>query len=123
MVHRFCFFLMIRRPPRSTLFPYTTLFRSQDLADRVDQVDLLVALGQLGRDLRGIALGAEHGADDLRERRGLLLPAPGSLLPDLEPHAVGLAHRLEPGGAPGGLRAGPPGPALPRRGPNGGRVP
>src|SRR6202044_2603963 len=26
------FFLMIRRPPRSTLFPYTTLFRS-DLAD------------------------------------------------------------------------------------------
>src|SRR3712207_7680113 len=25
--HRF-FFLMIRRPPRSTLFPYTTLFRS-----------------------------------------------------------------------------------------------
>src|SRR2546429_3457703 len=25
---RICFFLMIRRPPRSTLFPYTTLFRS-----------------------------------------------------------------------------------------------
>src|SRR5690349_24209686 len=28
IVH-FFFFLMIRRPPRSTLFPYTTLFRSQ----------------------------------------------------------------------------------------------
>src|SRR3712207_7669894 len=26
--HRLFFFLMIRRPPRSTLFPYTTLFRS-----------------------------------------------------------------------------------------------
>src|SRR3712207_8115812 len=26
----FVFFLMIRRPPRSTLFPYTTLFRSQE---------------------------------------------------------------------------------------------
>src|SRR3712207_8374617 len=26
------FFLMIRRPPRSTLFPYTTLFRSGDCA-------------------------------------------------------------------------------------------
>src|SRR2546428_6680245 len=26
------FFLMIRRPPRSTLFPYTTLFRSHHLA-------------------------------------------------------------------------------------------
>src|SRR3712207_8855546 len=28
-VHCGFFFLMIRRPPRSTLFPYTTLFRSQ----------------------------------------------------------------------------------------------
>src|SRR3712207_8881686 len=32
------FFLMIRRPPRSTLFPYTTLFRSDGLA-----------LGQIGQ--------------------------------------------------------------------------
>src|SRR3989442_9675507 len=30
----FFFFLMIRRPPRSTLFPYTTLFRSLDLLNR-----------------------------------------------------------------------------------------
>src|SRR5256885_6939675 len=29
----FFFFLMIRRPPRSTLFPYTTLFRSQTIAN------------------------------------------------------------------------------------------
>src|SRR3712207_6891073 len=28
------FFLMIRRPPRSTLFPYTTLFRSQSLEEK-----------------------------------------------------------------------------------------
>src|SRR3712207_7805136 len=28
-VHNIFFYLMIRRPPRSTLFPYTTLFRSQ----------------------------------------------------------------------------------------------
>src|SRR3712207_8287076 len=27
------FFLMIRRPPRSTLFPYTTLFRSQTVEE------------------------------------------------------------------------------------------
>src|SRR5690242_21577908 len=33
------FFLMIRRPPRSTLFPYTTLFRSS-LAPRVAVVAL-----------------------------------------------------------------------------------
>src|SRR3712207_7010869 len=30
-VDAYFFFLMIRRPPRSTLFPYTTLFRSQGL--------------------------------------------------------------------------------------------
>src|SRR2546430_17232154 len=30
----FFFFLMIRRPPRSTLFPYTTLFRSEGELDR-----------------------------------------------------------------------------------------
>src|SRR5882672_12593880 len=38
----FLFFLMIRRPPRSTLFPYTTLFRSwpqRELAD-VDDAGL-----------------------------------------------------------------------------------
>src|SRR3712207_8720253 len=29
------FFLMIRRPPRSTLFPYTTLFRSEPAVDRL----------------------------------------------------------------------------------------
>src|SRR3712207_8589770 len=28
-------FLMIRRPPRSTLFPYTTLFRSPHVVDQV----------------------------------------------------------------------------------------
>src|SRR5687767_15285354 len=35
------FFLMIRRPPRSTLFPYTTLFRSvrDAMCDPVDQVE------------------------------------------------------------------------------------
>src|SRR2546422_8457368 len=34
------FFLMIRRPPRSTLFPYTTLFRSPRTAMRGDGVRL-----------------------------------------------------------------------------------
>src|SRR3712207_9169652 len=33
------FFLMIRRPPRSTLFPYTTLFRSEHEGDqRIEEV-------------------------------------------------------------------------------------
>src|SRR3712207_7886835 len=33
MLALFFFFLMIRRPPRSTLFPYTTLFRSSHCRD------------------------------------------------------------------------------------------
>src|SRR3712207_7917806 len=33
----FFFFLMIRRPPRSTLFPYTTLFRSQRRHDGLSE--------------------------------------------------------------------------------------
>src|SRR5687768_18374040 len=41
MLHSFSvshfFFLMIRRPPRSTLFPYTTLFRSYDGLRRRDE--------------------------------------------------------------------------------------
>src|SRR3712207_573466 len=35
----FVFFLMIRRPPRSTLFPYTTLFRSYPIASIEDGLD------------------------------------------------------------------------------------
>src|SRR3712207_8623146 len=37
MVDVYFFFLMIRRPPRSTLFPYTTLFRSVESAGRRDR--------------------------------------------------------------------------------------
>src|SRR3979409_1567502 len=50
------FFLMIRRPPRSTLFPYTTLFRSvgigAGMALRRDQAGLLgmAAIHLLDRD-------------------------------------------------------------------------
>src|SRR3712207_8126353 len=62
MYHVLFFFLMIRRPPRSTLFPYTTLFRSYarhgyDLALTARREDRLTALAdELRRD---------HGADSL----------------------------------------------------------
>src|SRR6266540_4831135 len=48
--HLFFFFLMIRRPPRSTLFPYTTLFRSAPAVVETGP-------GELGRilDVRGTA--------------------------------------------------------------------
>src|SRR5260370_39731126 len=41
------FFLMIRRPPRSTLFPYTTLFRSLPREARTEGARLV---GGAGRD-------------------------------------------------------------------------
>src|ERR1043165_8391912 len=50
-----CFFLMIRRPPRSTLFPYTTLFRSQHGDARI------VGMAVAGDRMR------LHGAEALAE--------------------------------------------------------
>src|SRR3712207_8373223 len=44
----FVFFLMIRRPPRSTLFPYTTLFRSRAAGQRRG----VLRLGRAGRGHR-----------------------------------------------------------------------
>src|SRR5574338_1539305 len=43
------FFLMIRRPPRSTLFPYTTLFRSGTIAT-ADIADSAIDVNKLGAD-------------------------------------------------------------------------
>src|SRR3712207_7785095 len=45
----FVFFLMIRRPPRSTLFPYTTLFRSRQALDRLFFSPKRYDLGRVGR--------------------------------------------------------------------------
>src|SRR2546422_7018933 len=46
---------MIRRPPRSTLFPYTTLFRSQDLEARVLRQHLRHDVG----DVPGLVVGGD----------------------------------------------------------------
>src|SRR2546429_5920629 len=55
------FFLMIRRPPRSTLFPYTTLFRSIGLV-HLDQAQALRRKGmQAGTNQRGFARAARAG--------------------------------------------------------------
>src|SRR3712207_9151403 len=86
------FFLMIRRPPRSTLFPYTTLFRSA-LAHALDLLDVLVDdrariavaqperglahhLAQLrparGRDARGRGPRSEEHTSELQSRQYLV---------------------------------------------------
>src|SRR2546426_721865 len=73
MFSTFCFiffFLMIRRPPRSTLFPYTTLFRSHgrhDLArrDRRARVDAHADPGAHEPALPAPAVGAREPAPPL----------------------------------------------------------
>src|SRR2546422_6374465 len=62
----FFFFLMIRRPPRSTLFPYTTLFRSRDPIV-VDLALTTVVRGRImmsmrkGEDRKSTRLNSSHG--------------------------------------------------------------
>src|SRR3989442_2285451 len=46
----FFFFLMIRRPPRSTLFPYTTLFRSWARVAVVDSLEKIAKMHPESRD-------------------------------------------------------------------------
>src|SRR5438445_13357069 len=77
----FFFFLMTRRPTRSTLFPYTTLFRSQALQvvdrDRIDAGERLVEEdeGRIGeqaaRDLGAPARSEEH-TSELQSRQYLV---------------------------------------------------
>src|SRR2546430_9000278 len=74
------FFLMIRRPPRSTLFPYTTLFRSlarQRMLEleRCDQRGRqLVEPGGRRDDVADPAAEhVEHIAGDLRDRKSTRL--------------------------------------------------
>src|SRR3712207_6964995 len=77
------FFLMIRRPPRSTLFPYTTLFRSEPgltiaaVPPREDPRDALVArdgltLGELPPGAK-VGTGAPRRVAQLRDRKSTRL--------------------------------------------------
>src|SRR3712207_6961970 len=64
------FFLMIRRPPRSTLFPYTTLFRSLDRirAAMIAHPENVAGTGDLVTDLMELGRGeivAKSGAEGL----------------------------------------------------------
>src|SRR2546430_4767385 len=66
---------MIRRPPRSTLFPYTTLFRSVIMdepttaLDVVTQREILTELAALQRDLSFAVLFITHDLSLLVEDR------------------------------------------------------
>src|SRR3712207_4233849 len=76
------FFLMIRRPPRSTLFPYTTLFRSTvvDLAFRFGVPDFETVLSGLLEELVVEGAIAAEEVENQNPRSHELLE---SRLPDL----------------------------------------
>src|SRR3712207_8976345 len=66
-----CFFLMIRRPPRSTLFPYTTLFRSAEVVDEHLEADAHAVPQRLVHLLDQIATqrAHDHRAEDRKSTR------------------------------------------------------
>src|SRR2546422_7934430 len=61
----FFFFLMIRRPPRSTLFPYTTLFRSTprpyEPKTKFTSIVVMTSTGSPLRDRKSTRLNSSHG--------------------------------------------------------------
>src|SRR3712207_7058816 len=67
---------MIRRPPRSTLFPYTTLFRSgalvedRDAADRAPLALAELALRPVDDDLHRVGVVGDRDVAALEDRRG-----------------------------------------------------
>src|SRR3989441_835385 len=62
------FFLMIRRPPRSTLFPYTTLFRSQRGRGRAGRHHDRIAA--VARGVHGGGSGVVGGGDRVAAQGG-----------------------------------------------------
>src|SRR3712207_7723103 len=64
----FFFFLMIRRPPRSTLFPYTTLFRSA-VREGAGRPDADAAAEQPRLELHLLAPYRQHLRPDAEQQR------------------------------------------------------
>src|SRR5260221_7606854 len=60
-INFFFFFLMIRRPPRSTLFPYTTLFRSAGVQLCADAIEFVFDIYcSRRRDRKSTRLNSSH---------------------------------------------------------------
>src|SRR5258708_22365871 len=57
---------MIRRPPRSTLFPYTTLFRSLFLEHKNSEPAMKIHMSNIGMTLHVIHKLRERGVDNVK---------------------------------------------------------
>src|SRR5207249_11923496 len=66
------FFLMIRPPPRSTLFPYTTLFRSLRIAFVLVLSTFLLAQGKPSRRATSLSARSEEHTSELQSRFDLV---------------------------------------------------
>src|SRR2546426_8587168 len=62
---------MIRRPPRSTLFPYTTLFRSTAAKQLVNDLNLQVTIG--GQTYKGNVFSEDHSVIGPLDRKSTRL--------------------------------------------------
>src|SRR3712207_6925870 len=58
---------MIRRPPRSTLFPYTTLFRSRSALTALGVIIGIIAVTLMGTAINGIQKGFDRSMAVLGE--------------------------------------------------------
>src|SRR5437899_7280952 len=63
---------MTRRPPRSTLFPYTTLFRSGLRGNRLDYSNRLECLGDRREILQRVEARSEEHTSELQSLRHLV---------------------------------------------------
>src|SRR5258708_31683472 len=75
----FFFFLMIRRPPRSTLFPYTTLFRSLRKLVAVSGAAARAGLGGI-HAARNHSISVGHGNAHRSEEHTSELQSPDHLV-------------------------------------------
>src|SRR2546430_6073800 len=90
----FFFFLMIRRPPRSTLFPYTTLFRSLETRP-VSRLQHSTCHGVVRRLLAGVGLqGTDRKSTRLNSSHSQISYAV-FCLKKKKPPTIGIVRRLE----------------------------
>src|SRR5256885_9981552 len=64
---------MIRRPPRSTLFPYTTLFRSLGKSDRQTASRFHASAGKSARGYGDLSLCRQHSGKHAGDRKSTRL--------------------------------------------------